>query len=505
MNQSFQGMVKMKYEEIEILKQSEKSTVQLLKEKGGARLVIRKTLQGRHQVYQILQELSHPFLPEVYEVSIDRDKTTVVEEFIEGQTAGSAELPEKQCRGIVRELCDVLAFLHGKGIIHRDIKPSNILLAEDGHIRLIDFDAARMPRKDSEQDTMLLGTRGYAPPEQYGFAQTDERADIYALGITMKQLLGDKADKPGYRKILSKCTNLDPDKRYQSARQVKRAFCSVCHWQTGVLCAAAAVFAVVVLWNHMPDKMAVQDAPISENADLTVLPAPGNPRWDGESGTGLWGRVFESGVGSDERYDWRLYRCDTETPPDIERDEWDREGTMRGNMADETFFSMSFSEELWDNGFYYFAVCASGDGIVYADSPYVLSDAFSYTGEDAPSLPAPEGLYWASREADDSRLYFASFSNWDDYEEQDMFNAYVYNEDGEYIMNNILSKGDLIEKGWPGVKIRQEFVDEPGKTYRFAIQVLSSRPNEYKSSLAVEPCPEEAYLSPPLIVPKYQN
>lgn len=166
----------MAYEVIKLLKQSEKSTVQLLRERGGEKLFVRK-------------------------------------EFIEGQTAGSAKLSEKQCRGILRELCDVLAFLHGKGIIHRDIKPSNILLAEDGHIRLIDFDAARMPRKDSEQDTMLLGTRGYAPPEQYGFAQTDERADIYALGVTMKQLLGERADKPGYRRILSRCTNLDPDKR----------------------------------------------------------------------------------------------------------------------------------------------------------------------------------------------------------------------------------------------------------------------------------------------------
>lgn len=495
----------MAYEVIKLLKQSEKSTVQLLRERGGERLFVRKTLQGRHQVYQILQELSHPCLPAVYEVSMEGETTTVVEEFIEGQTAGSAKLSEKQCRNIVRELCDVLAFLHGKGIIHRDIKPSNILLTEDGHIRLIDFDAARMPRKDSEQDTMLLGTRGYAPPEQYGFAQTDERADIYALGVTMKQLLGEKADKPGYRRILSRCTNLDPDKRYQSARQVERAFYGVSHWQAGVLCAAAVFFAVVVLWNLMPDKRVVQDAPPLESTDLIVLPAPATPHWDGETGTGLWGRVFESGVGDDERYDWRIYRCDTETPPDMERDEWSSEGTMRGNVADQTFFNVSFTEELGENGFYYFAVRASGDGVTYADSSYALSDVFSYTGKDAPSLPAPKGLYWISRETDDQRLYFASLSNWDDYEDKDMFNACVYDENGEYIMNNILSKEFMFDKGWPGVKIRQEFVGEPGKTYRFAIQVLSSRPNEYKSTPAVEPCPEEAYLSPPLVVPKYHD
>ena len=129
------------YEEIKALKQSEKSTVQLVKEQGSEQLFIRKTLQGRHMVYRTLQGLSHPYLPNIYEVSFTDDSTTVVEEYIEGQTTGSAELSEKQCRIIGREICDVLIFLHENGIIHRDIKPSNILIAKDGHIRLIDFDA----------------------------------------------------------------------------------------------------------------------------------------------------------------------------------------------------------------------------------------------------------------------------------------------------------------------------------------------------------------------------
>ena len=159
----------------------------------------------------------------VYEVTFEGDSTIVVEEYIEGRSAGSTALTEKQCLVIVRELCDALIFLHGQGIIHRDIKPSNILIAQDGHIRLIDFDAARMPKEDLEQDTRLLGTKGYAPPEQYGFAQTDERADIYALGVTLGQLLGDKAKKQIYKRIIRKCTRLDPDKRYQSVRQVRQA------------------------------------------------------------------------------------------------------------------------------------------------------------------------------------------------------------------------------------------------------------------------------------------
>lgn len=180
----------MDYEEINQLKRSEKSAVYLVREKGGSRVFMKKVLKGRHPVYQVLQQLQHSCLPRLYQVVISEDSTTVIEEYIEGQASGTAELSEKQFLGVVRELCSVLEFLHKKGIIHRDIKPSNIIISEDGHLRLIDFDAARMPKEGMEQDTRPLGTRGYAPPEQYGFAQTDERADIYALGVTLEQLLG---------------------------------------------------------------------------------------------------------------------------------------------------------------------------------------------------------------------------------------------------------------------------------------------------------------------------
>lgn len=495
-----QGLTGMGYEEIKLLKQSGKSTVSLVKEEGGERYFIRKTLQGQHLVYQNLRELAHSYLPAVYEVSFDKDKTTVVEEYIEGRTVGSVKLSEKQCLTIVGELCDVLIFLHEKGIVHRDIKPSNILIAEDGHIRLIDFDAARMPKENADQDTVPLGTKGYAPPEQYGFSQTDERADIYAFGVTVKQLLGGNAGKQRYKRIFSKCTNLDPEKRYQSVRQIKKAFSYMWDWRAGILCAAAAVLAAVILGKALSDSVQ-QDVSSDGETDLIVLPAPENPHWDGETGIGLWGHVPESGVGRDQRYGWRLYRSDNKTPPDLEKDKWEREGEMSGNNLTTDFFDLNFAEEFWDNGFYYFSVCASGDGITYADSSYVLSDAFAFTGKDAPRLPAPEGLYWTMKQIGEDRYYFAAISNWEDYADQDSFNAIVYGEDREYVTNNISVKQFIFEKGWPGVRIRPEFVNVPGKSYRFAVQVLSSRPNEYRSSLPVEPCPGEAYLSQPLKIP----
>lgn len=134
----------MNYREIKLLKQNNKSTVSLVQEQGGEKLFVRKRLRGRHPVYQELQGVTHPGLPRLYEVVLDDEFTTVIEEYIEGETPGNRELSKKQFLSIVKELCSVLEFLHEKGIIHRDIKPSNIIFAKDGHIRLIDFDAARM-------------------------------------------------------------------------------------------------------------------------------------------------------------------------------------------------------------------------------------------------------------------------------------------------------------------------------------------------------------------------
>lgn len=82
--------------------------------------------------------------------------------------------------------------------------------------------------------------------EQYGFSQTDERADIYALGVTIKQLLGGRAEKLRYRRILFKCTNLDPEKRYRSVCRVKKAFFGEALFVTALLCVAAGIAAVML-------------------------------------------------------------------------------------------------------------------------------------------------------------------------------------------------------------------------------------------------------------------
>lgn len=490
------------YEIIRELKQSEKSTVHLVREKGTEQVYIRKVLKERHEVYGILKDCHHPYLPEIYEVAVSDTDTTVIEEYIDGKSPGLREVSGKQFLRIARELCCILEFIHQKGIIHRDLKPSNILLSKDGHIRLIDFDAARLYKDEQEQDTKLLGTRGYAPPEQYGFAQTDERADIYSLGMTLEQLLDKKSGNSGYRRIIRKCTRLDPDKRYQSIRQVRWAFSRT---RRVVLCCAMASLLIVCAGGAFLYRSALSDGSSAESAGLKVLPAPENPRWDGETGIGQWTNVPESGIPDSAGvvYKYKLCRRDTPDPPGIDEDVWEREGGVAGNNARDIdgipTFEWSFSQELWENGYYYFAIAAEGDGVTYADSPYVISDAFEYTGEDAPMLPVPTGLAWKMVQDRAQWVFYATWDNLDDYADRDEFNVIVHDKNNKYVTNNIWSKEYIMSVGNGGVRIRPEFLTQKGGEYRFAIEVQSSRPNQYKSividSSSPEPVPEE-YFSP---------
>ena len=129
-------------------------------------------------------------------------------------------LGEREVLAIALQLCKVLQVLHAHNILHRDIKPANIIL-QNGTAWLIDFGAAKTVSTACRQDTRILGTPGYAPPEQYGFSTTDARSDIYALGKTMEALLG-----AGYngrlKQVIAKCTAFDPQKRVASAAELHK-------------------------------------------------------------------------------------------------------------------------------------------------------------------------------------------------------------------------------------------------------------------------------------------
>jgi serine/threonine protein kinase len=151
-----------------------------------------------HAEAELLRKLDHPGLPKFYEQFEQDDRYYLVMEFIDGETletrqekAGGKALPETDVMEWARQICSVLTYLHERRppIIFRDLKPGNIMLSKDGKIKLIDFGIARIFRRDKTHDTQVLGTPGYAPPEQYGKGQTDQRSDVYALGVTLHQLL----------------------------------------------------------------------------------------------------------------------------------------------------------------------------------------------------------------------------------------------------------------------------------------------------------------------------
>ena len=163
-----------------------------------------KVLASFVQEAELLARLQHPNLVRVTDRFQEGDRHYMVMEFIEGHTLQDVlrertePFSEAQALAWARQLCDVLSYLHGQvpPIIYRDIKPSNIMLVERaeegqaaGALKLIDFGIARFYKPGKSKDTIQFGTEGYAPPEQYGQAQTDARADVYALGVLLHQLL----------------------------------------------------------------------------------------------------------------------------------------------------------------------------------------------------------------------------------------------------------------------------------------------------------------------------
>ena len=184
----------------------------------------------------LLKDLDHEGIPK-YKASFQNDDMPVtVREYIEGVSldryAEENSLSEEEIVRIGSELCDILAYLHHRPepVIHRDIKPKNIIIRPDGRVALIDFDIARVYHSDHENDTTFFGTRFYAPPEQYGFSQTDARTDIYSLGILLRWLLTGNTKEDKWNRIdrplsgvIRKCTAFSPEERYSDVDQVKRA------------------------------------------------------------------------------------------------------------------------------------------------------------------------------------------------------------------------------------------------------------------------------------------
>lgn len=199
----------------------------------GRIYVLKKIDVGDIPLYKKLVSLQSPHLARLYETAAVEDGIYAVFEYVEGITLGEyiekhGVLSEAEAARFTAELCDGLNLLHRLGIVHRDISPGNIIVCPGGAVKIIDFGIMRLEKPDKSADTQLLGTPGFAAPEQYGFGQSSAKADIYALGVLINYMLtaGTPAEKgaPGrFSKIISKCTQLDEANRYGNVQEVKNA------------------------------------------------------------------------------------------------------------------------------------------------------------------------------------------------------------------------------------------------------------------------------------------
>ena len=193
----------------------------------------------------MMKKLDYPSLPRIVDIIEKENVIYVVMDYIEGETLSSVlskegAQPQEVVIEWAKELCRVLDYLHTQNppIIYRDMKPANIMLQPNGNIKLIDFGIAREYKEQNLADTVSLGTKGYAAPEQFGGkGQTDARTDVYCLGVTLYHLLtGQNPCEPPYEiypirywnpqlssgleAIIQKCTQLNPEDRYQSCAEL---------------------------------------------------------------------------------------------------------------------------------------------------------------------------------------------------------------------------------------------------------------------------------------------
>lgn len=221
-------------EEIRILHKNKEKTVKLVYHPFEQRYYVMKILYAPYHpaIYQALQKHPHKGIASVYEVSMIPSYCLVLEEFVNSATLeyemSARRLTREEVFTIMRELLDAVEHLHqlSPPIIHRDIKPSNLML-DNGHIKLIDFEIARVYDEQRTRDTTLLGSEGYAAPEQYGFAQTDPRTDIYAIGVVFQELLANaNIIEDRYLQIIQICLAMAKEQRYQSIQELRSSIFS---------------------------------------------------------------------------------------------------------------------------------------------------------------------------------------------------------------------------------------------------------------------------------------
>ena len=212
------------FDEVRVLKRGARGTVTLLRHRETGKRYVFRQFDGRADV-------SCPYLPRVEEVAESDGRVAVLEEYVQGDTLlyllEGGLLDWEEARKVAADICAALWVLHSMGAVHRDVKDSNVILRGSDAV-LIDFDASRLVKPERPADTVILGTTGYAAPEQFGMSQTDGRADIYSLGVLLNVMLTGQhpsrclaAGHAG--RIVRRCTMMNPDQRFRDVLELRDA------------------------------------------------------------------------------------------------------------------------------------------------------------------------------------------------------------------------------------------------------------------------------------------
>lgn len=219
------------YELVHLLKKTPRSSIRLIRHKATGRKFILRRFTGNGEVYRKLLGCACPNLPTIFEAAERDGENLILEEYIEGDTLGfllkDSLFTAEETRNIVAQVCRALWVLHSMAAVHRDVKPENIILRGEEAV-LIDFDAARLHKPEVETDTQILGTTGFAAPEQYGLSQSDLRTDIYSLGVLVNVMLtgehpSKKLAEGRLGRIVVRCTQVNPEKRYKNVLRLMEA------------------------------------------------------------------------------------------------------------------------------------------------------------------------------------------------------------------------------------------------------------------------------------------
>ena len=210
-----------------------RKNLDLVQNKFTRQLMVRRISPAAdYPVLQTLCRIKHRNLMEIYDVKTQDGVCISLCEYINGMTLHMRveyyqPFDIRSAKQILCQICDGLSQLHINGIVHRDIKPGNVMITDDGTVKIIDYSISRLIKPEQRKDTTVLGTAGYASPEQFGFTQTNGKTDIYACGVLLNYLLTGKLPNEQLHQgplttVIQQCIEIDENKRIASADELKK-------------------------------------------------------------------------------------------------------------------------------------------------------------------------------------------------------------------------------------------------------------------------------------------